>query len=121
MHGERRRRLRQLHAAPHQLRLGGRRQPERSLRRLRHAAPRRRVAGLAVAERARRTLHVRVVHREVLRDHAVHRHGRFREVRQVAGRHVAVDQNIRLIIKGAAMLVTDKKTEYLLSEDRNFR
>lgn len=84
-----RRRLvhRRLQAAPQQLRLGRRGQPQRRelvrLQQRRRAARRAPAARLAAPHR-RRALHVRVVHREVLLDHAVDRHRRLRELRQVA-------------------------------------
>lgn len=106
MHGQRRGRLRQ--AAAEQLRLSRGRQPQRAAARQGAAAPAQSaldlqlhdgagprvgagIARLTAAQRRRRPLHVRVVHGEVLLDDAVHGHGRLREVRQVARRHVALD------------------------------
>lgn len=84
--------LQQLGVAPaQQLRVAGRGQPERRL--ARRGQPERRPARLArlAGPQRRRRLQVRVPHREVLLDHAVHRHRGLREVGQVARRHVPVD------------------------------
>lgn len=110
VHGQRLERLvgGELQAAAQQLGVGGRRQAERAAvstaPALGPATPRAplvrfvqirarvrtRVARLAAAQRRRWSLHVRVVHGEVLLNHPVHGHGGFREVRQVTCRHVAV-------------------------------
>lgn len=81
-----------LQAPAQQLGLGGRGEAERRvLLGLEQVGGGRVVAGLGAAQGGR-PLHVRVVHREMLLDDPVHGHRGFREVRQVASRHVAVHE-----------------------------
>lgn len=95
-----------LEATAEQLGLGGRGESQRWAVVVRRAHPlegdpgpfqlvlddvRARVAGLAGAQRSSGTLHVGVVHGEVLLDHSVYRHRGLREVGYVARRHVTAD------------------------------